>query len=71
MPGELPYFIEGKVVEIAKATSTAYVKVCNGNVYHLTPFTPGIVFSELSVGATVRCEITSRLIRVLSAKLIT
>lgn len=67
MPGELPHFVEGKVVEISTIYNIAYVKVVNGNVYNLTPNTPGIDFGKLRIGTNVECEITSMLIRVLSA----
>ena len=70
MPGEMPYFIEGKVAEVLPAYQVAYVKVDNGNVYHLTPKTPGINFQELKVGMIVECEITSMLTRVLSARIL-
>lgn len=70
MPGEMPYFIEGKVVQVLPQYQVAFVKVENGNVYHLTPKTPGIDFQELSVGMIVECEITSMLIRVLSARIL-
>ena len=69
MPGEIPYFIQGKVVDISIAYKKAYVKVDNGNVYHLTPKTPGIDYEELSIGVIVECEITSMLTRVLSARI--
>lgn len=70
MPGEMPYFIEGKVVQVLPQYQVAFVKVENGNVYHLTPKTPGIDFQQLSVGMIVECEITSMLIRVLSARIL-
>ncbi len=70
MPGEIPYFIQGKIVDKAIAHRIAYVKVDNGNVYNLIPTTPGIVFEELKIGMIVECEITSKLIRVLSARIL-
>jgi len=70
MPGEIPYFIEGKVVDISIPYRTAYVKVENGNVYHLFPHTPDLEFENLRIGTIVECEITSALIRVLSARIL-
>ena len=70
MPGEVPYFVEGYVVRIVDMLNTAYVRVINGNVYHVFPFTPGITFSELSVDKKVLLEVGSRLDRVYSAKII-
>lgn len=70
MSGEIPYFIIGKVVEVMPQYNVAYVKVDNGNVYNLTPKTPGIHFQDLKKGMIVECEITSMLIRVLSARIL-
>lgn len=70
MSGEMPYFIIGKIVEVMPQYNVAYVKVDNGNVYNLTPKTPGINFRDLKKGMTVECEITSMLIRVLSARIL-
>jgi hypothetical protein len=70
MPGEKPYFIVGKVVEIIDAHEIACVKVPNGNIYHLRPSTPGIDFYHIAVDMVIRCEITSALTRVLSASII-
>lgn len=70
MPAELPFFIVGTVASIVQYEKTAYIRVANGNVYHVFPFTPGINFSDLSVGKRVECEVTTKLTRVLSAKVI-
>lgn len=70
MPRETPYFIKGWISEIFLDGLLAVVSVENGSIYHLTPFTPGIEFSELAIGVKVECEITSKLIRVLSAKIL-
>lgn len=70
MPGEVPYFVEGYVVKVAEMLNTAYVKVSNGNLYHVFPFTPGIDFEKLKVDKKVLLEVGSRLDRVYSAKII-
>lgn len=70
MPGEIPYFVEGYVVKIADMINTAYVRVENGNVYHVFPFTPGISFKDLTKGKRVLLEVGTRLDRVYSAKII-
>lgn len=70
MPGEIPYFVEGYVVKIADMINTAYVRVENGNVYHVFPFTPGIVFKDLTIDKKVLLEVGTRLDRVYSAKII-
>lgn len=70
MPGELPFFIEGQVVEVSMPFNIAYVKVPNGNVYHLHPGTPGIHFNKLQKSQIVRLEVTTMLTRVLSATII-
>lgn len=69
MPGEIPYFISGSVAEILPQ-EIIIVKVPNGNLYHLTPSTPGIEYYRLLVGDIVECEITSVLTRVLSARFV-
>jgi len=70
MPGEIPFFIEGKVAEVSAGYKTALVRVPNGNVYYLDGTTPGIDFNDLTVGKRVVCEVTTKLTRVLSAKVI-
>lgn len=70
MPGEKPFFIEGIVVEILSTYEIAFVKVINGNIYNLRPSTPGIDFYTLKVGQVVEIEITTKLVRVLSARII-
>jgi ATP-dependent 26S proteasome regulatory subunit len=70
MPGELPFLLEGRIVEIM-VQEIAIVKVSNGNQYHLTPSTPGIDFYKLKVEDRVVIEVTSRLVRVLSAIVLT
>jgi hypothetical protein len=69
MPREIPYFISGNVVEILPQ-EIIIIKVSNGNLYHITPSTPGIEYYRLLVGDIVECEITSVLTRVLSARFI-
>lgn len=66
---ETPYFIRGSVVEIL-LKEIVIIKVSNGNLYHITPNTPGIDFYRLLVGDIVECEVTSVLTRVLSARII-
>jgi len=70
MPGEIPFFIRGKVTEIRPGNKTAIVKVPNGNTYHVTPDTPGIRFEKLSKDLIVECEVTTMLTRVLSARIV-
>jgi hypothetical protein len=70
MPGEIPFFIEGKVAEISPGYNTALVRVPNGNVYQLDQTTPGINFNDLTVGKRVVCEVTTKLTRVFSARII-
>lgn len=70
MAGERPYFIEGKVIEVSIAYQLAFIKVANGNVYHILPNTLGIEFNELVKDQIVQMEITSMLTRVLSAKIL-
>jgi len=67
MAGERPFFIQGEVVEVSTPYGIAYAKVVNGNVYHLHPWTPGIVFGDLKKGDLVALEVTTMLTRVLSA----
>ena len=67
MPGEIPFFVTGKISAIRG--DVAYVKIQTGNVYNLYPWTPGIEFTRLTIGQVIECEVTSMLIRVLSAKL--
>ena len=68
MSGELPFFIEGKVAQML--TGCAYIKVDNGNVYVINPMTPGIKFKEIKLGQTIEIEVTNRLTRVFSARII-
>lgn len=70
MSGERPFFIEGQVVDIPAGYDVAYVKVPNGNIYHLRPDTPGIDFSKLQISQIIRLEVTTKLTRVLSASII-
>ena len=70
MPGELPFFIVGKVVDLS-VPNLAIVKVSNGNLYNVNSYTPGIEFNKLSKGDLVELEITNALTRVFSAKIIT
>jgi hypothetical protein len=70
MPGEKPFFLEAKVIEIPLGYDIAYAQVINGNVYNLRPDTPGIDFNKLRKGQIVEIEITTRLVRVLSARII-
>lgn len=68
MPKELPFYVVGKIADIL--VNTAYVKISTGNVYHLTPNTPGIEFDKLRKGMMAECEVTTLLTRVLSARII-
>jgi len=70
MPGEIPFWVEGEVKLIIDHAGEAYVKVPTGNVYLLTPYTPGVEFSKLKIGTKVLIEITTRLTFVYSAKLL-
>lgn len=70
MPGEVPYFIEGWIVDITPDKRIAYAKVSNGNVYHLYRDTPYLEFEKLEKDTLVLLEVTSRLIQVWSAKII-
>jgi len=70
MPGIIPFYIIGTVTKMVPGTSVVYVKVVNGNVYHLYPNTPGIIFSELQEGQQVELEITNELVRVFSARIL-
>jgi hypothetical protein len=70
MPGEIPFWIVGEIKLYYPHAGEAYVRVPNGNVYLLKPSTPGIKFEELKIGMVVSCEVTSKLTRVLSAKII-
>lgn len=69
MPRETPFFIIGKIVEILPQ-EIIIVKVPNGNIYHITPSTPGIVFDRLVVNLIMECEVTTMLTRVLSARVV-
>lgn len=68
MPGELPFFIVGQVVELLP--NVVLVKVPNGNVYHLHKDTPGIEFKYLRKGQFVELEVTLALTRVFSATIL-
>lgn len=68
MPGVFPYFIEGRVSQIF--SGHAYIKVDNGNVYTINPQTPGTNFRDLKVGQIVEVEVTDRLTRVFSARIL-
>ena len=70
MAGEIPFYVEGKVVEIMNGSEIAIVRVSNGNLYHLKPGTPGIDFYKLELDQIARCEVTSMLTRVLSARIV-
>ena len=70
MAGETPFFIEGKVVDFSMEHNIAYVKVPNGNVYHIRPNTPGIDINKIIKGQIIRLEVTNMLTRVLSASII-
>lgn len=69
MPGEFPFFIVGKVVDTTMS-QIVLVRVINGNVYHLIPSTPGIKFEELKRDQLIELEVTTMLVRVLSARII-
>ena len=70
MPSEIPFFVEGKIVEIMNGREIAIVRVPNGNLYHLKPSTPGIDFYKLELDRVVKCEVTTMLTRVLSAQVV-
>jgi hypothetical protein len=70
MPGEKPFFLNATVTEVSLSHNIAYARVINGNVYNLKPDTPGLDFSKLKKGQIVEIEITTKLVRVLSARLI-
>ena len=70
MPGEIPFWVEGELKLYYPLTKEAYVRVPNGNVYILKPSTPGIIFEELKIGMIIQCEVTTKLTRVLSAKVV-
>lgn len=70
MPGEIPFFIEGQLVDILISNMIALVKVPNGNIYHLHPETPGIDFSKLKKTQIISLEVTTKLTRVLSASIL-
>jgi hypothetical protein len=70
MAREFPFFIEGQIVDISIPYRIAYVRVPNGNIYHLYPNTPGIDFQSLKKTQIARLEITSILTRVLSATIL-
>lgn len=66
----IPFWTTGEIKMLIQHAGEAYVRLPNGNVYLLTPFTPGINFEDLKVGMFVSIEITNRLDRVYSAKII-
>lgn len=68
MPGQVPFFVIGKIASIYG--DTAYVKMPTGYVYNVHPWTEGIDFQKLTPGMTVKCEVTNMLTRVLSAEVI-
>ena len=57
MPGEIPFYVTGEVVELLNS-EIKIVKVQNGNLYHLRPSTPGIDFYSIEKGMLVKCEVT-------------
>lgn len=70
MPGEIPFWVEGEVKILIRHVEEAYVKLPNGNVYLLNRNIPGIDFNKLNIGTKVLIEITSRLDRVYSIKIL-
>ena len=70
MPGVKPFFIEARIVDVPPGYNVAYAKVVNGNVYTLRIDTPGIDVKKLKKDQLVEIEITEKLIRVLSARII-
>lgn len=66
----IPYWVTGEIKILLQHAGEAFVKIPNGNVYSLTPSTPGIEFNKLTVGTVVEIEITNRLDRVYSARII-
>jgi hypothetical protein len=65
--GQMPFFVEGQIIDFSVSYSVAYVKVSNGNIYHVHPDTPGISFERLKRGQRLSLEITTKLTHVLSA----
>ena len=68
--GQMPFFVEGQIIDFSVSYGVAYVKVSNGNIYHIHPHTPGINFEELKKGQTLRLEITTKLTHVLGASIV-
>lgn len=67
MPGEKPFFVKGYVASLMPGM--ALIKVQNGNVYEVFPHTVNLEFDKLTRNCIVECEVTTRLTRVLSAKI--
>ena len=70
MPGKMPFFIIGTVKSISHLIKTAYIKVPNGNIYHIFPFTLGIDFDRLKNNQNIEIEVTDELVKVYSARII-
>ena len=71
MPGVVPYWVEAEVKILIKHAGEAYVRTSAGCVYLITAGLPGLDFDKLSVGIRVKIEVTDRLDRVYSAKVVT
>ena len=71
MPREIPFFIKGVVVDILPGYPIATIKVVNGNLYSINNDTPGIKFENIRLDQIIEIEITTRLNRVLSARIVT
>lgn len=59
--------IEGKVFEVLPRFGLAHLRTEDGRVYGLNRSTPGIRFDELHEGSRVRCTVTRKFSRVLTA----
>jgi hypothetical protein len=70
MPGERPFFVVGVVAEIAVTHPFATINAPNGYYYHIHNDTPGIRFEDLRVGQRIQLEVTSMVVRVLSARIL-
>ncbi len=71
MSGNKPYWVVGEIKILIPHAGEAFVRVPNGNVYPINTLTPGLDFLQLVVGMKVEIEITGRLDKVYSARIIT
>lgn len=70
MSGERPFFVIGVVGEIALGHPLAIVNAPNGYYYEIHNDTPGIRFEDLRTGQRIELEVTTMLVRVLSARIL-